>query len=423
MSSKFNFIEEAVERQNARKVAKEFEKFEKKIISEREQVLEDDFPWKEKKLLAKEISHLFAEAGLNKQSENMKKCSTALDFLSDGETRKVHHVKTCKNRFCPVCSARLASQNATRLYKVLNTIFEENESMQGIFLTLTQKNVKGKDLANELIHLTKAFDSFRKRARITRASEGWFRALEITYNEKTDEFHPHYHVLLLVKDDYFYNPDIYLSGEDFSEIWQECLGVDYLPSCKIEGLRDEKGNLAYSQEDRKKALIKACCEVSKYCVKTSDILSKICPEKAEELCDESCFVFHDGKVHDEKSLKIGKEVESKKVEVLKTLYTATYRKRALGMGGIIKEVAKRLDLDPTSEEVEDEEKTESQGEGGKEIEEKDPVYIETYKWDSKRENYFLVDRQLCTDEKAIENFYQYKERKKEKESSFCSAKK
>lgn len=396
MSSKFNFIEEAVERQIAGEFAETIEK-----------VLDDDFPWKEKKLLAKEVAHLFKEAGLIKQSNNMKKCSTALDFLTDGETKKIHHVQTCKNKFCPICSARLASQNASRLYKVLNIIFEKY-GMQGIFLTLTQKNVKGKDLGVELDRVMEAFGRFRKRAKITRASQGWFRALEITYNKETDEYHPHLHILLLVKDDYFYNSDLYLSGEDFSKIWQECLGVDYLPSCKIEGLRDEKGNLAYTQEDRKKALIKACCEVSKYCVKTSDILSEVCPEKTEDLCDDY-FVFHDGKVQDRKDLEIEKEIESKKVEVLKTLYTATYRRRTLGMGGLIKEVAKELDLDPTSEEVEDEEKTELQGE---EMEERKPVYIESYKWDEKRRNYFLIDRNLCTDEKAIENFYKYKERKK-----------
>ena len=71
------------------------------------------------------------------------------------------------------------------------------------FLTLTVKNVASQDLKDELRNLTKGFDRLFKRAKVKKNLIGYMRATEVTYNSETKEYHPHLHILLMVKSTYF----------------------------------------------------------------------------------------------------------------------------------------------------------------------------------------------------------------------------
>lgn len=375
---------------------KTFKENRKNIKIEEETVyLEfEGFDWNKKKKEAKEISDLLLLAGLEKEAGKMNSCSNTLTFLSDGKNRILYKGLHCQNRFCPICSARLAKQNAMHLNDILTTIFKKHTDIQGIFLTLTQKNVYGAYLEEEIDRIMDGFKKFQRRAKIKKIAVGWFRALEVTYNPITDQYHPHLHVILLVKDEYFHDPNLYLEGKDFSEIWKSCMDLSYHPSCKIETLRDKDGNPVYSKEDRQDALIRACCEVAKYCVKVSSFLTQ---KKKKENEKESLT---------EEEVAISKMKDFEKAEVIKTLYKALYRRRTLGMGGLIKEVAQELKIDPTSEEFEDEEIKK----GEEKEEEEVKLWIEWVHWDHNQRKYALDDKQPFTEEvkKYIKKFFMKK---------------
>lgn len=140
----------------------------------------------------------------------------------------------------------------------MNAINEDHPGTRYLFLTLALKNCKADELVRTVDHLMKSYNRLMKRRPVKRAIKGTFRTMEITYNERTDTYHPHFHVLLAVEEDYFaYSNGLYLSQEKWIKMWSECLKVDYLATAHIQ------------KADKSP---KAIAEVAKYAVKDTDYL-------------------------------------------------------------------------------------------------------------------------------------------------------
>ena len=82
--------------------------------------------------------------------------------------------------------------------------------------------------------------------------DGWIRTTEVTrpklprpnkkapivYCPKTKNTHahPHFHCILMVKSSYFKGSS-YIKQSQWAELWQSCLGVDYLPMVDVRTVR------------------------------------------------------------------------------------------------------------------------------------------------------------------------------------------
>lgn len=65
---------------------------------------------------------------------------------------------------------------------------------------------------------------------------GSFRTLEITRNPINGYYHPHFHIIVVVRKSYFKSRD-YLNQKDFTKLWSDCCGLDYDPICHIEKVK------------------------------------------------------------------------------------------------------------------------------------------------------------------------------------------
>lgn len=96
----------------------------------------------------------------------------------------------CRKRWCTQCN-RIKAFEMTNAYKEPLTNLG-----QLYFVTLTRPNVKGRQLKSEVKKLIKAFqkikDNLRKNYDIKLSG---MRKLEVTYNEQTDTYHPHFHFI------------------------------------------------------------------------------------------------------------------------------------------------------------------------------------------------------------------------------------
>jgi Plasmid rolling circle replication initiator protein and truncated derivatives len=106
---------------------------------------------------------------------------------------------------------------------------------------LTCRNVEGLELSDTLDNF-KGFDRLFKRKQVKQSVKGWFRALEVTHNlDETSEFydtyHPHFHIILMVNKSYFNMPELYISQEKWTSLWQESLQVDYPPVVDIRAFK------------------------------------------------------------------------------------------------------------------------------------------------------------------------------------------
>lgn len=269
--------------------------------SEKSQVLADKSAsgksrnWALHKLNSGYISLAYEEID-PKKSERMKDCANWLAFWrkEDG-TMKLHDARFCRVRLCPICQWRRSLKTFAQMSQVLDVA--SADGYQFIFLTLTVRNCDGSELSSELSHLLLSFNRLMKYKDVLTAVKGYYRGCEVTHNTLSDEYHPHLHVILAVRSGYF-SGKTYLSQARWAELWQRALQVSYTP---IVDVRKCKGG--------SKAIAEAC----KYAVKPSDVIN-----------------FDDWDMT---------------VETLRTLDKALENRRFIGLGGVLKDIHKKLHLD------------------------------------------------------------------------------
>lgn len=164
----------------------------------------------------------------------------------------------CRDRICSICNWRRSMKIFSKLSCVLNEI-NDLYGFKYIFLTLTVKNCSAVNLKDTISLISESFRRFYQIKMFKGAVRGYFKSLEITYNQDTCSYHPHLHVVLAVDYDYFDNFAKYMDIRNIVSSWRRCLRVDYDPVCYIESVK----NYTY----------KSVLEVSKYILKGNDFLS------------------------------------------------------------------------------------------------------------------------------------------------------
>ena len=299
------------------------------------------------------------------REERSRMCATVLQFKKDTEQkRKLHQAYFCQLRLCPVCNWRRSLKIFSQVSKIIQAIEQDREHAY-IFLTLTQKNVSGEELDQELDKMMKAWNRFLGYKKVKDVVKGSYRGLEITYDKESkitkrmyqekkdyykklglkvgnknpnfDMYHPHFHVLIVVRKGYFTSKE-YLSHEVWRELWAKAMRLDYLPQVNVKRV---KGNTA-----------EAVAETAKYVAKDSD------------------YVI-------EKDLDLS-------MNVVETLDYALERRRLVSFSGIMKEWHKKLNLDDTEDgdlvHIDSEKDEELEGE----------MTLETYAWNVCYMNYVRV---------------------------------
>jgi plasmid rolling circle replication initiator protein Rep len=244
-----------------------------------------------------------------KKAARMKLCTTYIAFNPPTATsdKTLKQANFCRCRLCPMCQWRRSLKAGGQLRAVVDEIKKDKPTMAYLFLTLTVKNVPGDKLRGTLDMLTKGFMRFSQYEQIEKAWKGYFRAVEVTHNTKTNEYHPHIHALIAVNTTYFKGN--YIKHDDYIQYWKKACKLDYDPSVNIKRVKVSKEVVNGISESG------AIAEVAKYAVKPSDIL-----------------YYNDWHLT---------------VDVLKTLDIALHKRRFISMGGIIKQYHKKLNLDDT----------------------------------------------------------------------------
>lgn len=226
--------------------------------------------------------------------------------------------------------------------EIISEAIEQYPKGRFLFLTLTVKNVyDGEELDATLKEMTKAFNRLMKYKKVSKNIIGYLRATEVTTNEKDNSFHPHFHILLMVKPSYFNSSNNYLSQNDWSHFWKKAMKLEYEPIVDVRAVKPKKE----SPNNIKSAVL----ETSKYPVKDSDYLTN-------DIKRDSFLVNH--------------------------LETGLYRKRQVGYGLLFKEIRKKLQLD----DVEDGDLIKVSSENDEVSEVANFIYA---KWNTERKNYFI----------------------------------
>lgn len=267
-------------------------------------------PWVKHKIAAEYMAVAYKCIGDIKKFHRLKDCATWLEFKpTEGGRMNLDKANFCRVRLCPMCQWRRSIKTFGQMYKIITYI---GDKYAYIKLNLTQRNISGDELADELDRLSKAWHRFIGYAEVKRAVKGFYRATEVVHNvdknsKSYDTYHPHFHCLLAVNKSYFTSRD-YISQKRWQELWAKAMRLDYLPNVWVKKMTND-----FVANNGEQDLKGAIAELGKYTCKPDEI---ILPQ--------------DWKMTE---------------DTLRILDNALANRRFIAMGGVIKEVHKALNLD------------------------------------------------------------------------------
>lgn len=236
-------------------------------------------PWSERKMENLQLVNIFELARKIDpyiisvdRLEQVRDCASWLKFaLLFDKKKKLAKANFCRLRLCPMCSWRKSLKLFAQVSAITDAILADKKA-RFIFLTLTVKNVGGEELRSKIKEMNEAFKWITQKSKTSAVSKklkdyilGYMKAVEVTYNHKTDTFHPHFHIILELKPSYFDSG--YLTQKQWRDMWREVMHLDYDPQVDVKNIKN--------------ATSKAVAEVAKYPVKLKGIL-ELDPEKAVE---------------------------------------------------------------------------------------------------------------------------------------------
>ena len=158
----------------------------------------------------------FKSEGENEISNKALKAATKLkgcgQFLLFRNYYTINQIKLEKAHYCaqhllcPMCAGVRAARSMKRYLERIQELMRLNPRLKPVLITLTVKN--GENLEERFEHLVRSFRKLLDRYRDYK-KKGWgfnqfckidgaFYTTEYTYNDKTNQWHPHIHIFALL---------------------------------------------------------------------------------------------------------------------------------------------------------------------------------------------------------------------------------
>ena len=158
----------------------------------------------------------------------VKACRTRAWFVVHRETRKVKVLgNACGDRWCPFCSRSKAAKIAESLRTYLGGCSAPK------LATFTLKS-GDEALGDQLTSLYAALRKLRRYPPVAQAWSGGVYFAQVTYNQTTDQWHPHLHVII---------DSPYIRQDTYSKLWKKATGTS--PIMDIRSIRSHKGAAKY----------------------------------------------------------------------------------------------------------------------------------------------------------------------------------
>lgn len=215
-----------------------------------------------------EKMHIISEG----RAQRMKECGTLLDvvYCNDCDSYSVRSANLCRDRFCPVCNWRLSLQRYVNMNTLFTELYMAYPDIVVSFVTLTVKSCKVDELSTTMDRMSKAWHNLLCRRPLKRIIKGTAKSVEVTYNEKTKEFHPHYHILIAWE-----SPDKRIAetnSKEFIANWLSCcLKNNLVANIKAQNAKSVFGEVIDFNGEQKPSMARAVAEVFKYAFKSKQL--------------------------------------------------------------------------------------------------------------------------------------------------------
>lgn len=228
------------------------ERLKKKSVAVAESILSSDNKW------------------LNKLGNRVFSCGSFIRWgvCPNGHGRKITQANFCERRICPSCAYRRSYLVSSTVLSVAHEHLKRYKTDIPLLLTLTVPNCSADQLTDTITDMRVGFKRLQQTKAFKRSVRSWFRALEVTYNEEKDSYHPHYHVLLMVPGNYFTRSrNFYIHHDEWLRLWRRSMRNESITQVDIRMVKPKKGD--------ERGVSGAAKEVAKYATKVKSYVKEV----------------------------------------------------------------------------------------------------------------------------------------------------
>lgn len=210
------------------------------------------------------------KAKFGKYPKRLFNCARSLFFSQHAELEtgeaffKLASAEFCRIRHCPICQSRLSMKWTAKFHQIIPKLEEEYPNTQFILMTLTVKNCEITELRKTIQHMNTAWNRMTNRAFFKKQILGFIRATEVTRNIDNNTAHPHFHILLHVRNSYFAGIN-YIKRDDWLQYWRDAMRDQTITQVDVRKVRESK------RKSKAENLIAGALEVVKYATKHDNI--------------------------------------------------------------------------------------------------------------------------------------------------------
>ena len=295
-------------------------------------------PWRLHKQTTEKLAECYVFIGWDKKADNVQRCASHLEFLRCTTDEK-HHSKLvdanfCRDRMCSQCQWRKSIRQFGVAVKVGHELRRREREAgkpesQFIFLTLTIPNVPLEKLSDAIDELFGGWKRLYERKEVKKIMLGYHRALEISYNAKTNTFHPHIHAAIVVSPTYFAG-HTYIKRDRWLEMWREVMRMPEITQVDVRKIRGKKG-----QDEITSGFAEACKYSLKYWASTlTEEEQKRIKKKAKAAGVDFGMEGH---------IWLRNTLEET-ANVVGNLVNALHNRRLVQFGGVLRDIKRELKL-------------------------------------------------------------------------------
>lgn len=200
--------------------------------------------WDKAKKMSLAVSSAYSQdSDLERYGEKIRECGDYLKFKACTEIahgKKLVEAYFCKCRQCVMCQGRKSNVIRKQVIDLTHGHLARYSTDVPLLLTLTVPNEPGSNITKTVDQMTAAWKRLMQLKRVKGATRSWFRSLEITYNSDRDDFHPHFHAVLMVPKVYFRKKSgLYIMRDEWLSLWQQSMRDDRITQVDIRRIQSK----------------------------------------------------------------------------------------------------------------------------------------------------------------------------------------
>ena len=178
--------------------------------------------------------HLFNQANRTEGCNSIKVFQACAANI--GHPKKLIQASYCKDRFCATCQWLRSRKAFRESMAVGEHILVHDPTLRFIFLTLTVPNLPLEHLGDGITAMMKGWQRLIQRKRVKDITLGYHRSLEVSYNPRRNDYHPHFHALFVVPNSYF-NGRNYINQSEWLSLWRSCMRDESINQVDVRAVK------------------------------------------------------------------------------------------------------------------------------------------------------------------------------------------